>query len=428
MLEESINCDSTSKVLRSITVVFINYLLYKFIILNIAILVPICLSIEMLGIVPFLFGTFVSSLGSWVFFIFLLINLASKSSSYGKISLIIGLPRLVATLALYLMGSKLDQLNTKKILLSAEITAAICALAIFHYWDLIDSNLSIFLVLLCIRSTCITIQSGLKSKVMRAYSGNEVKTNSKTAALLNQATQGSFAFAAALAFFLKNEVSFGFIIIFDFISFVIGGLSVLTTVNLSLPSHGANTKAKESLLREYFGFFRKIAYADVLLTVSVAGLSTLIYKIANYSGAKISLLNVIYGSTLILISQLGNTEAFRKRHRIKWGVLCLSLFGLAFNYTNPPLMYISFTFVLFCYWLLYNKYSALIQHKSPPDKLAGFVSARNIMIAVIAVAGEFATGQVSKIITLNEELLVRSLVALFGLIVFWSFEDEFSTI
>jgi hypothetical protein len=278
---------------------------------------------------------------------------------------------------------------------------------------------------MCLRAIFINLQNGVKSKVMRAVSGADLAANSKTATWLNQATHSSVAIAACLGFFIQTRLSLESAIIIDMISFIIGGASSIVLVNLAIPEAAPSPQGNPNILIHYFQKFKLLATADLLLALSFAGLSTLIFKLSQTSSSIIALLYLLYGGGLVLAGPLGRAKQVTQKHSIIWLTLAAMFVTLSAAYTMTYPLLLAFGLLITAYWVLFNRYSALIQHKAPSEKVASIVSARNITMVLVLACGEFVSGRITGVISLQIELFVRAVLCIVAVFLFWRFPEEF---
>ncbi|MES2769426.1 MAG: hypothetical protein V4596_09800 [Bdellovibrionota bacterium] len=61
----------------------------------------------------------------------------------------------------------------------------------------------------------------------------------------------------------------------------------------------------------------------------------------------------------------------------------------------------------FSYWSIFHLITAEIQKNTPPEFIAGVVSARNILMLLVIALGEFAVGFVFSKVSITTELIIR---------------------
>jgi MFS family permease len=369
-----------------------------------------------------LITTFVSAVGSYVFFISLMAALVKANLAVAAASLVIALPRLATLLSLLGFGNRIDGYSARKVLIVCEFFAGLASVGLFWFWPSLDHDFAIFVALLCVRSVFVNIQSSSRSQLMRHFSGDDVKKNSKTAIALNQATHGAF-FIAALISFLVVDLDLRWVIAADFLTFIIGGLGAIFIADTS--KFATPNSHPFQFLANFYRLLPKVALADLLLSLSFCGLSVLIYKLSAGSAVMTTVLNLCYGLGVWVSGQTAHFSLLRKRHTTYWAILAITFVLLHFVIHTPPLL-TGLSMILFAtYWALYHRYSSLIQARAPQNLIGGIVAARNVQMLTVLIAGEFIFGQISHSFSLQNEILLRAALATLALIITFRQKNTF---
>lgn len=350
-----------------------------------------------------------SSLGSVTFFICLMAALLNRGMGPDLVSLVIAIPRLTSVAILTFFGPKLDGWPIRRFLILTEGLAAFLSVLILVLWPKIEDFFIVFLICLSLRSALINLQTAGRTRLIRDFSGESEVVNSRTAVALNQAIHGAFFFAAVLSLMAHN-VDLRYIIIFDFLTFVLGGLVALTLNEV---------KPIESKVNRPFDFFDHlykfaptVAVFDLALSIVFCGLSILIYKMSLKSSIGIVYLNLAYGFGVWVAGYLEKQGPVRKAHSIFWMILVFCFLGLSLTISNYFLMMIFACPLFITYWILYHRYSGLIQIRAPRNLVGGISAARGIQMISILIVGELIFGKTSEFLPLPDELTLRAVICL----------------
>jgi|GEM_PF-1800650 len=365
----------------------------------------------------FLFGVFVSALGSTSFIVSLLSFPLKMGVSAAVVGIAVGAHRMTSVAVNFFWGPLGDRLNPRKIIFYGEAGALICSVGILaSSYTLSNDNYLVFTVFVALRSIFTGIQTASIQKVGKLFD-ESLGLKGKFAAYLNKATFGTIFFAMGLNLLFLKYGSFQHAIAFDALSFLVNGLLILAVLRRQKAPALTPVLGKEfhpfrlwSQNKLYFSRTGQLARQDVLLAFVMMGANTLNVILLFDFPDWIPLASGVFGISVWLSTPI--EKWLKPTAPILWLILGLSIAAQGF-FTGHPILLLCFSFFRnVSYWILYNRISSGIMHASPAEIFASISAGRQVTINLIGAIGEFWVG--AKLLPAVWETAWRGITSLIG--------------
>jgi len=344
----------------------------------------------------FLFGTFLSSLGSTAFVIALLAFPVKLGLSVAIVGLTIGISRLVGVLVGFFLGPIGDYINPRKILLFGEGGALLCSILVyFSSFNLSDDEYMFFIFAVAARSFFMATQSTSINKTGKIFD-EELSLNGAFAKYLNKASFGSIFFAMFINLAILRYGDFQTVIIFDFFTFLLNGILIWYSTNhhkgefSGLPIKTINVFEIWKENRHFFKDHQKLAVLDIVLAFILMGANTLNIVLFINDLNLVPLASGVFGLAIWLSTPI--EKILKIKQRFWWLILGSSIViqGLLINH---PAYILIFSFLRnVSYWIVYNQISSEIMKIASKEKFASVSSGRAVVINLVGALGEFWVG------------------------------------
>jgi hypothetical protein len=341
----------------------------------------------------FLIGTFISSLGSMTLFICLMAFMHQAGHSMLNISLVVGGSRFITLIVSVLGGHIADRIPAKKLILWTEMISAAVSGALAWTWSQGLDGYRSFLLVFLLRTALLTVQQPGRHKISKLLSENTYSSNAKQAIWLNKVTHGSLFFAAGLSFIAVRWGNFYWAIAFDALTYLLNFFIIL------LPGFGTFTAAKDikkyslsGKFSDLYFFSSSTAVLDLLLALALCGGNLFTLRMADNDAAWLPGIFASYGFAVWVAGYLAKNTLIQRLHVPTWIAFGLSFLLLGVYHGLGVLTWSIFLLNHHCYWLLFHRYSSIIQASTPQEKMAAVSSARMAQMILVLATGEFLVG------------------------------------
>lgn len=355
-------------------------------------------------------GTLVSSVGSLSFSICLLAFMLKAGYDLFDASLIIGLSRLVPVAISALWGQLTDRLPPKPTVIVSEILAAIASLGILFSWNMGKDSYWLLVFFCVLKASIVVFQSGSRAKITKLFSDSTYSSNAKHAVWYNKATQGATLFAGLCAWVIIQNLSFKFAVIFDMVTFVLNGLSVLL-ITIKTQDEDKQT-VSEPFYKKFLDFYRynpRAAVLDLFLCISMMGTVSFMARLSGNNQEWNALFMAGYGFAVWFSGVIERGGYLKNHSKIIWTSLGISYVVLGMI---PDKAWLTLSVSIFkdiCFWILFHRISTYVQMDTPQKVMGGVSSARMVQVAAVLAIGEVTVGAWQKVLPVFYDGLWRGL-------------------
>lgn len=348
--------------------------------------------------ITFFGGTLLSSIGSFAFTTGAMSFMVKAGYPLTYVGYWVGLSRLMGVVSGLLFGDSTDRFPARKFLILTEILALVISIGLLLLWQGGSSTFFGFFVLSLVRAAVLPLQQGARSKISKSIAGQEFAKNLKTAIWLNKATQGATVFSALICLYAIKALTFEWLIIFDGLTFLLSTLLLLALPDFITSSQVSATPVSSisvfSKLKYLYQFNRKAATLDFLLSLVFTGVNLTVVRLAGSQKEMIPLLVAVGGVCLWLAGPIAAHRNFEKFHGALWLLFGLSwaTFGVGSGHWSFALLLIPFVLQRLSFFALNHRYSGMIQHDTPHEKLGSVVNARLFQSTALLSLGDLAVG------------------------------------
>lgn len=357
----------------------------------------------------FYLAVLISSVGSLVFTIGIIALLPGRPFSLLQVSSLILVNRVTTVITASIFPDFADRFSPKSILAITELGAFLFStllLALFTFQQ--ESYLA---VLICIglKSLVTSFQGASRAKIVKLFSNSDFKNNLLTSSVYQIVTQGATLIAGLVGICFVRVGSIKNIIIFDAITFLLGGV-LLLNLQLSVVSPLSSHTDIISGFKKFYHFSKKIGVADLFLALSLSGYWTFNRKISNiYGDIANSYLLSIYGAMVFVTALYVNKLKKFKNVSMFSVLLCISFILTPFQ--NGLLTLCIIVIIRdFSYWVVFHIISARIQQQVPIDSTAVSSSYRLLQMIGILAFGEMVSASLGQ--NLVQESFLRAVASL----------------
>jgi hypothetical protein len=359
----------------------------------------------------FLLGTLLSSVGSMTCTVALVAYLLRIGQGLETVGAILGLSRIASALTSMAVARVADAWSPRAFVLSSEAAAALTTVAMLVTLPAQGEPVLAFGLAYAFRTCIVGAQAGARAKLSKTLSDGTQAGDSKSAAWLNIATQGSTIFAGLASWVAIEAIDFRWLLLFDALTFIICGV-LIATLPVTI-TDGGTSKAKTKPfqgLRSLYRHGRAAAVLDLLLALVLAGTSTLDARLAEGSPTLLAGFLIAYGAAVWVAGPLAQGSWVQRWASLLWLGLGASFVALtALPGFGGLTLSIAFAKDLF-YWLLLHHISGQILHRIPACESGGAHAARMAFMIITISAGDYAVGALAQVLPLALEGVWRAAV------------------
>jgi MFS family permease len=331
------------------------------------------------------------------------------------IGLIIGTSRIISVLTNFFFGPIGDKLNPRKIILISEFGAMLSSLMLFWLsFSLTNDSYFYFIFAIVIRAFFTGIQQASVQKYGKHFD-ERLNLQGSFSKKLNQVTFGSIFFAMIINLIAIKKLTFGYIIVFDALTFLINGFLLMFSsgkneIEVETQKRELNILKNWKLNLKYFEVNPEIYLYDFILAIVMMGANTLNILLLASNRELVPFASGIFGLTVWLAPIID--KKIKVSQSIWWRVISVSIVMQIFMHDYPIIILGLSFFRNLSYWQIYNHISSNIMLQTPKEVFASVSSGRNVGINLIGASGEFWTGL--QCFSFSFELLWRAGLALFA--------------
>ena len=359
-------------------------------------------------------GTLISSIGSFAFNVSMIAFLQRAGFSLAEVGAILGLQRLIPTAVVGLWGHYTDRISPRKIVLIAEVGAAIATGVLLLLWKGPGSNLILFGAVCIVRATIVTFQIGSRTKITKLLGDGTFKSSSKNAIWFNKATQGATLFGGAIGWVIITNFSLEAAILLDGATFLINGIIALLLPNLEgeAPSSPSRPEKIRQKFADLFSSNPKSAALDLILAAAMMGTVAFQSRFGGNDQSWTAIYMAGFGLAVWIAGFLEQGPSSKISSLPFWITLAASFVCIG-TVGQPGVVTAIFFFTKdLSYWILFHRISSHIQADTPVDRMGSVSSARMTLMISILASGEILTGAWSPFVSLFADGLLRGIIAM----------------
>lgn len=359
----------------------------------------------------FFLGTLLSSVGSMTCTVAMVAYLLRIGQGLETIGAILGLSRIASAMTSMVVARVADAWSPRAFVLIAETAAGLATVAMLATLPAQGEPVMAFGLAYALRTCIVGAQAGARGKLSKTLSDGTQAGDSKSAAWLNIATQGSTIFAGLASWVAIEAIDFRWILLFDALTFIICGLLMATLP--MIVANGVTFKVDAMPFQGVRSLYRHggiAAVFDLLLALVLAGTSTLDARLANGSPTLLAGFLIAYGAAVWLAGPLAQQTWVQRWASLLWLGLGLSFVALtALPGFGSLTLLLAFAKDLF-YWILLHHISGQILHRIPVSESGGAHAARMAIMIIVISAGDYAVGALAQVLPLALEGIWRAAV------------------
>jgi hypothetical protein len=364
----------------------------------------------------FYLGTFITSFGSLLIVMCIPAFFIKTGYTAQIVGLAIGVHRFSGIAASALFGPRVDRYNSRNVIFTTEIFAALTSLCLVIAWYYREAaGLSAFLLLIGLRSFIVGVQSSSRSRIIKLLSMDNKEREAGFVIWLNKVTQGAHVISSLVAIPLVATGNLYIAIAIDGLSFIVGGSAALILPDID--SENKQAIKSFNIFKAIFDLIkmhRSIFFQDQMLALAVSGTILLMVKLSGENANYIIYFNLLFGSCIWLSSIFVHNVNLRSQTTVYWFVILVGFSMLSSTYLSEW-KFAAFFITYMGYWILYHKYTVEIQTKTPKEMIGATMAARGLAIAFTLSVGELFGGYITQIFNLKTELIGRATVCVFAL-------------
>lgn len=335
------------------------------------------------------------------------------------IGLAIGVHRFAGLGASVWIGPRIDQFNSKTVVILTEIVAAFSSVCLIASWMYRETlGLNVFCFFIGTRAATIGVQTFSRNRLVKVLSEENQSTEASMTIWLNKVTQGAHAISALVAIPLVASGNLSTAIVIDGLSFLVGGFSAISLPDLD--SAGNRNYKPNNFIKSLSSMVKLHKYIfiqDLLLALVVSGTILLMVKLSADRGPEsVIYFNLIFGSCIWISSFFAHKINLRNKTTSYWILILFGFILLSLVY-NTPWRYLAYFITYLGYWILYHKYTVEIQTKTPKATIGATMATRWIVILFVLSVGELLGGYFSRIVSVQGELGIRAFIC--ALVILW---------
>lgn len=364
--------------------------------------------INKFSIYLFFLGSFLTQLGSFTFILGLTYFPKVQGWDQSLIGILLSASYLFPTIALIKWGDLADRISPKKLMIFIEFASILITIGMLISWKNAGSIFQYFFILLVgLKAFLASIQSPARNKYIKLIS---TSGNSKNMSIvLTAISQGTIFFSAILSWFYFKHHGFEKTIIFDTITFIINGIIILSLPQIE--SEPQNARSLKERVRIFLGVDRMLFLKDFFASLFIAGISLLMVRISAPYPELTFILGGLFGLSFFVSGLLYKYFHFENKDHFLWVLYSMMFVALAFA-GNKSGIILSMLGLFIIYAFLMQMYIARWQTETPKEHIANIFSVRSFILSFTLGAGEIFSGTYSKFITIQHEVILKSLGAL----------------
>ncbi|MFN3453939.1 MAG: MFS transporter [Pseudobdellovibrio sp.] len=359
----------------------------------------------------FLFGIFISSLGSNAFVLTVANILKDHGMALWFLGLFVALNRFTVFLTQTLFGHLGDQISPLKMVSFSEIGAAISTIFLLLNVDssgFFIKNNAYFVIFGILRIFFVSLQASSIQKISKNFDLN-LKYNGKASIHLSLVSNLALCIMGVLTFLYFKEINLKHVLIFDACTFIFNGLFIFIIPQLKTQKQHKKIKIQFNLT-EYYKIHPKLFYKDLYLCIALFGANILNFKLLSNYINWIPILTMIFGLSGVIASS--SYFASHKYHEknIFWITLGLSVIFQGM-FANQPYVMVVLAFIRnFTYWLILNSIAKEFMLKTDMHNYATLSSSRQGINVGILSIGEIVTANFN-LLNIKFENMIRGIGA-----------------
>lgn len=361
----------------------------------------------------FLFGLFVSAIGSNAFVLTMLNILKVNGMELGFLGLFVALSRFTGFLTQTIFGKIGDQISPKLVVAVSEVGAAVSSAALFFNIDnsgmMIHSKF-IFLFFGTIRLFFMSLQLSSIQKIAKNFD-SQLSLRGNPVIHLSLVSNLALFIMGVFTFLFFDEINLKKILILDTVTFLLNGLFIFFSPKLIIFDRKIITSPFRFSVSEYFKNDKQLFFYDMFLSLALFGANVLNLKLLSDHINWVPILTTSFGLAGVLASTKFFSAIAWYNKKLIWVILAASVL-LQGVFFNQVYLVILFSIIRnFSYWLLLNSIGREFMQRNSLEDYASLSSSRQASITGILSTGEFLTGSFT-LFTVPIENALRSFAAI----------------
>ncbi|MDH4466817.1 MAG: ABC transporter substrate-binding protein [Bacteriovoracaceae bacterium] len=356
----------------------------------------------------FLFGSFLTSLGSTTYIISLLAFSSEIGLPLWAIGVTIGLLRITGFVVNNFLGHAADKIDPIKLLVSCELIAGILSLFLALSSNLFSENIFFpFFFATTLKSLFTALQVANSAKIAK-FLDDKNKKDGSFALLKNKADFGTIIFGTFISLLFIKYFSLNTAIYFDFITFLANGFIILIFFNgknkkiFTTSSNYSKKIIIQNNFSKYYKLLPTIAISDFILALVMFGANTLNTRLFLENPNFLPFASGAFGLAVWIAPMIDKKKIISEK--LIWYTLSIALLlqGLLQQYSGAVLTMSLVRNI--SYWILFNRISKNFMRDCPTENYASISASRQSNIVLTGSLGEFwvgATGMIDIIIEMS---------------------------
>jgi len=318
------------------------------------------------------------------------------------------------------------RLSSKETVLIFESISLVLSILLMYLWQGSKDSITFFVGVYVVRSFCSAVPSGARAGFTKEISKNSLVDNTRTATLLNKATQGAALFAGFVIFFAYKQLSFDWIIGFDALTFLLSSIAFYWMMQkenkISEPKNAPRVSFFEGF-KAYFSLDKRLVIEDILWAATGSGATIYAIRLVQDNQSLVPLVMSLYGLAVWIGGFLTN-KLSKVNSAYIWTACGIAFVCLSFASLH---LYILLFFVLLkdvFRWTVLHRLSGKIQFAASQQEFSSMFSSRQVLLGIVFASGEWIFGALNTYVSISTDCIFRGLLCAIAACTIWLFQTK----